>query len=369
MIAVTLDPTPNGNTTANGEHAARATDTPPPSGRDARGRFTKNNPGGPGNPFARQSAAFHQAVRAAVSKEQMLAITNKLTELALAGNLTAIKLLFAYTAGRPREAVDADTLDIQEWALWRQAPAMLQEMPGVVQSLTAEHACLLAREIQPEVSADLVTQVAQGMQKRNERDAAATARKQARTEQKAAAAPMQTETTEEKPVATPEQPPTRNGDNGSDRYAHRTPEELVEEIRSGRYQQAQAPAAEMPTARKGTEEKPVEIREMPKQNQGANAPRSPSPNGGNGSVRCAPPSAGTATATKPTEQKRGEIHERLPSPSGGNGSGRYDHMTAEEILEEIRSGRYLLPPEEARRARQAGRQQQTGTDTNGDNGG
>ena len=27
----------------------------PEGGRDSRGRFTKNNPGGPGNPFARQT--------------------------------------------------------------------------------------------------------------------------------------------------------------------------------------------------------------------------------------------------------------------------------------------------------------------------
>jgi hypothetical protein len=44
-------------------------------------------------------------------------------------------------------------------------------------------------------------------------------------------------------------------------------------------------------------------------------------------------------------------------------------MSVDEILEEIRSGRYLLPPEEARRARQRDRQEQTGTETNGDNGG
>jgi hypothetical protein len=44
-------------------------------------------------------------------------------------------------------------------------------------------------------------------------------------------------------------------------------------------------------------------------------------------------------------------------------------MSAEEILEEIRSGRYLLSPEEARRARQQVRQEQTGTDANSANGG
>jgi hypothetical protein len=357
MIPATLDPAPNGTPTANGEHATRSPDTPPPSGRDAHGRFTKGNAGGPGNPFARQSAAIHRAFRSVVSQEKAQALALKLMDMAMEGNLAAAKLLLTYGIGRPQEAVNPDSLDIQEWALWRQAPGMSEEMPKVIKCLTAEQACLLAREIQPEVSQEMLTQLAQGMQQRNDRDAAARERKQARQEQKAAAAPMQTETAE-KPVETPAQPPSRNGENGSDRHAHKTPEELVEEIRSGRYQQAQADAAETPTATRVTEEKPVESREQP-----------PSGNGANGSGPCSPLPAETATGTRQTEEKPVETRRQPPSPLGGTSSGRYDHMSAEEILEEIRNGRYLLPPEEARRARQQGRQQQPGTDTNGANGG
>jgi hypothetical protein len=354
-----LNPTTNGSPTTNGEPAARSADTPLPSGRDAHGRFTKGNAGGPGNPFARQSAALQRAFRSVVSEEKAQALAQKLMDMALEGNLPAMKLLLTYAIGRPQEAVDPDTLDIQEWALWRQAPTMSEEMPKVIKCLTAEQACLLARAVQPEVSQDLLTQFAQGVQKMNERDAAARERKQARQEQKEAADPMQTETeqTAQKPVEAPEQPPSRNGEYGSDRYAHRTQEEIIEEIRTGRFRQAQTPAAERTTAR-ATDEKPVATREQP-----------PSPNGANGSGRCSPLPAETTTGTPKTEAKPVETRRLPPSPNGGNGSGRYDHMTAAEILEEIRSGRYLLPPEEARLRRQGGRQQQTGTDTNGANGG
>jgi hypothetical protein len=48
-----LHPPTNGSPTTNGEHAPSSTDIPPPSGRDAHGRFTKGNPGSAGNPFAR----------------------------------------------------------------------------------------------------------------------------------------------------------------------------------------------------------------------------------------------------------------------------------------------------------------------------
>ena len=47
--------------------------TPSPNGsnrRDSRGRFTRGNPGGPGNPFSRQLTAFRRAVCAAVKERE-----------------------------------------------------------------------------------------------------------------------------------------------------------------------------------------------------------------------------------------------------------------------------------------------------------
>jgi hypothetical protein len=64
----------------NGRHADEA---PGPSAngtgsRDSRGRFTRGNPGGPGNPFARHQAALRQALCQAVSQEDIQAIAHRL---------------------------------------------------------------------------------------------------------------------------------------------------------------------------------------------------------------------------------------------------------------------------------------------------
>jgi hypothetical protein len=361
MNAATLNPTA---TDVANTHASPAAPTPggatpglePNSAsadRDARGRFATGNRGGPGNPFARQTAAMHRALCAEVSKEDLAAMTRKLKEMALAGNMAALKLLFSYIVGRPQAATNPDTLDLQEWAQLRQTPALLEEMPQVVKALTPEHACLLARTTQPLISEAFLNQFATGFEKENERRNQAEARRQAKREHKAPpteepAAPQQPEA---KPVEPQPQPPSANGDNGPDRFAYLTPEQILEEIRKERLRieaawcdaPAPAQAAETPTATKETEEKPVATREQP-----------PSPIGENGPGQLLTRSVRTTTPA--------------PSPNSGNGSGRYDHMSVDEILEEIRSGRYLLPPEEARRARQQARQQQAGTETNGHNG-
>jgi hypothetical protein len=64
-------------------------------GRDANGRFTKGNPGGPGNPFARRTAAARKAFCDAVSHEDLVEIACALKEKAKAGDVQAASLLLA----------------------------------------------------------------------------------------------------------------------------------------------------------------------------------------------------------------------------------------------------------------------------------
>ena len=47
-------------------------------GREANGRFARNNRGGPGNPFARQTAALRKQLLESVTKEDMDAICTTL---------------------------------------------------------------------------------------------------------------------------------------------------------------------------------------------------------------------------------------------------------------------------------------------------
>jgi hypothetical protein len=94
-----------------------STATAPPhentTGRDHDGRFTKGNPGGPGNPFASQVARFKKVLLETLTDEDMQAITRKLIELAKDGDLHAIKLLLAYTLGKPGQAFLSEMMAVE----------------------------------------------------------------------------------------------------------------------------------------------------------------------------------------------------------------------------------------------------------------
>ena len=74
------------------------------AGRDSKGRFTPGNPGGPGNPHARQIGLLRSAMIEAVSPEDMRSIALELVDKAKDGNLAAARLLFDRVLGRPLEA-------------------------------------------------------------------------------------------------------------------------------------------------------------------------------------------------------------------------------------------------------------------------
>src|SRR6266851_2792249 len=77
--------------------------------RDGKGRFAAGNAGGPGNPFARQTAQLRSALVQRVTSEDMGVIADELIFKARNGNLAAIKLLFQYVIGKPTVAVNPDT--------------------------------------------------------------------------------------------------------------------------------------------------------------------------------------------------------------------------------------------------------------------
>src|SRR5260370_36752858 len=102
------------------------------SGRDALGRFTKGNPGGAGNPFARRVAALRAVLLDCVTDKDMEHVACELVVQAKMGNLAAIKLLFQYVLGKPAATVDPDTLDLQEMDLFQRGPSpqQLSELMG-----------------------------------------------------------------------------------------------------------------------------------------------------------------------------------------------------------------------------------------------
>jgi hypothetical protein len=113
--------------TSNPQPASKETNA---TGRESNGRFAKHNRGGPGNPFARQVAAFRACVINSVTEDDLKEIVYALLEEAKDGNVHASKLLFSYLLGAPKPVVEPDELDLQEMRLAHQtalAAKTLQE--------------------------------------------------------------------------------------------------------------------------------------------------------------------------------------------------------------------------------------------------
>src|SRR5262245_33181909 len=70
-------------------------------GRDDKGRFTRGNPGGSGNPFAQQVAALRSALVYKVTAQGIEDIAIVLLLKAKQGDLAAVKLLFSYVPRKP----------------------------------------------------------------------------------------------------------------------------------------------------------------------------------------------------------------------------------------------------------------------------
>ena len=104
--------------TSNPQPASKETGA---TDRTSNGCFAKGNRGGPGNPFARQVAAFRACLINSVTEDDFKAVVFKLVERARNGNLQASKLLFSYLLGTPKPVLEPDELDLHELHLARQA--------------------------------------------------------------------------------------------------------------------------------------------------------------------------------------------------------------------------------------------------------
>jgi hypothetical protein len=130
------------------------------NGRDQHGRFAKGNPGGPGNPFARRTAQLRRVLSMAVSDEDIEAVAKRLLEQAKVGDVAAARLLLSYAIGQPTPAVDPDTLDQQEWAIFKQVPVPAPEVERLLHDVPLDFACELARALVPHL-ADVAKKKAQ----------------------------------------------------------------------------------------------------------------------------------------------------------------------------------------------------------------
>ena len=83
------------------------------TGRDANGRFTQRNPGGPGG-ARRRPSDLRRAAEEAITPEHVQAMMRKAARMALEGNLTAMRLVLERTTGRaPETPMDVEPIRIQ----------------------------------------------------------------------------------------------------------------------------------------------------------------------------------------------------------------------------------------------------------------
>jgi hypothetical protein len=80
-------------------------------GRGAGGRFARGNKGGPGNHFLRRIGELRRTVLNFAAQDDMEHAASVLRELAMGGDLAAIKLLFQYLLGQPTQTVEMDWPD------------------------------------------------------------------------------------------------------------------------------------------------------------------------------------------------------------------------------------------------------------------
>jgi hypothetical protein len=133
----------------NGQRQPPPSDNQPQDQRDPRGRFAAGNRGGPGNPFARQTAALRQALVNAVTPQDIADIAAGLRDKARQGDVSACKLLFSYALGKPTAAVDPDTLDQQELKNLAANHVGLDEVQRVINSFPVELMLTMIRAMLP----------------------------------------------------------------------------------------------------------------------------------------------------------------------------------------------------------------------------
>ena len=85
---------------------------PSPNGRTPRGQFAKGNPGGPGNPYARRTAALRSALLDAVTEADIRAVALTLVARAKDGDMAAIRELLDRLIGKAAPQ-QADSIELE----------------------------------------------------------------------------------------------------------------------------------------------------------------------------------------------------------------------------------------------------------------
>src|SRR5262249_36332205 len=72
-------------------------------------------------------------------------ITQNLMKMALAGNIPAIKLVYAYAIGKPERCPDPDEIDRHEWETRKRLAVDLHDLRMLTGRMAADQACAVAQ--------------------------------------------------------------------------------------------------------------------------------------------------------------------------------------------------------------------------------
>ncbi len=135
-------------------------------GRDEKGRFAEGNPGGPGNPYTRQTALLRQIVQDELNEVEVRIIVQRLKALAVGGDIQAIKLVLAYAVGKPENAANPDEVDRLEWQLRQRLSVPPGEVERLAERVPARQANAVAAATAQAVSLQRGLDIAERLKKR-----------------------------------------------------------------------------------------------------------------------------------------------------------------------------------------------------------
>ncbi len=123
----------------------------PKKDRDAKGKFVKGNPGGPGNPYARKIAALRQSLIKHLGPRELYEIVRLLVGQAMCGNIESTKVLFQYVIGKAPDAPDPDGVNLAEWQQYVDNPATAEAVTKLLDTLPHEQAVQALRGMWPAI--------------------------------------------------------------------------------------------------------------------------------------------------------------------------------------------------------------------------
>src|SRR5262245_2045611 len=121
----------------------------PKAGRDASGKFTVGNHGGPGNPHARQVAALRKHHLACATPEDVAAVYKAILDAAVGGSVPAQRLYFELLFGKNLKALDPDRIDAHEFEINKETAVSDPEMTALVSSPDPQTALRVTRIMRP----------------------------------------------------------------------------------------------------------------------------------------------------------------------------------------------------------------------------